>query len=35
MTTSFVNVGSARVTYRVLGMGPAVLLVNGTSGGDS
>ncbi|MBY3064784.1 alpha/beta hydrolase [Rhizobium laguerreae] len=28
------NVGSARVAYRVVGMGPAVLLVNGTGGGD-
>jgi pimeloyl-ACP methyl ester carboxylesterase len=34
MTSSFVSVGSARVAYRVLGMGPAVLLVNGTGGGD-
>jgi hypothetical protein len=25
MTSSFVNVGSARVAYRVLGTGPAVL----------
>ena len=32
--SSFVSVGSARVAYRVLGMGPAVLLVNGTGGGD-
>ena len=32
MTSSFVSVGSARVAYRVLGMGPAVLLVNGTGG---
>jgi 3-oxoadipate enol-lactonase len=34
MKSGFVNVGSARVAYRVLGMGPAVLLVNGTGGGD-
>ncbi|QIG91122.1 alpha/beta fold hydrolase [Bradyrhizobium sp. 6(2017)] len=34
MTSNFVNVGSARVAYRVLGKGPAVLLVNGTGGGD-
>lgn len=34
MTSSFVSVGSARVAYRVLGMGPAVLVVNGTGGGD-
>ena len=34
MTSSFVSVGSARVAYRALGMGPAVLLVNGTGGGD-
>jgi pimeloyl-ACP methyl ester carboxylesterase len=34
MTSSFVSVGSARVAYRVRGEGPAVLLVNGTGGGD-
>src|ERR1700758_984519 len=34
MTSSFVNVGSARVAHRVLGTGPTVLLVNGTGGGD-
>ena len=32
--SKFVRVGSAHVAYRVLGMGPAVLLVNGTRGGD-
>jgi hypothetical protein len=34
MTSSFVSVGSARVASRVLGTGPAVVLVNGTGGGD-
>jgi hypothetical protein len=31
MTSSFVSMGSARVAYRVLGMGPAVLLPSSTA----
>jgi hypothetical protein len=34
MTSSFVSVGGARVAYRMQGTGPAVVLVNGTGGGD-
>jgi 3-oxoadipate enol-lactonase len=34
MVSSFVSVDSARVAYRVTGLGPAVVLVNGTGGGD-